>query len=227
MQVRSGRIQAVDLFVRSVVRFYVYMLPEGRSACPVCAEAHGRVFASPWVTKIGFAALDGACTSRVSCQGVLIGLYGGWAEARQVVSRMPHSSKQHPVRLSPGEVFALAKGDWRKSVSADTDRISMHLLEGWCFGKTDPAAAIEGLRYVVDRAKEARHLAYVVPAALHLMGLLLKAGREDEAGLSIEHFDARCLAEPPDVDGPTYAQLKVLDELNARLWQTRSLKVSA
>ena len=227
IQVRSGRIQAIDLFDRSVVRFYLYVLPEDRPSCPVCARAHGRVFLPSAVVKVGFSALDGSCTGTVPCQGVLIGLYGGWAEARHVVSRMPKSSKQNPIRLSSEELYALAKGDWGKSISADTDRINMHLLEGWCFGETDHAAAIEGLRYVVDRAKESRHRAYIVPASLRLMELLLKAGREDEARLAIEQFEARFSTERPDVDGPTFAQRKVLQEMKSRLWQRRSLKVSA
>ena len=105
----------------------------------------------------------------------MIGLYGGWLEARQLVTRLQQASKKNPVRLTSAEVLALAKGAWSKSVSADTDRISMHLLEGWCFGQTEPAVAIEVLRYVIDRAKEERHLPYVVPAFLRLMDLLLRA----------------------------------------------------
>jgi hypothetical protein len=227
IQVRSGRIQAIDLFDRSVVRLYLYVLPEDRACCPVCAQAHGSVFLPSSARRVGFSALDGLCTGTVPCQGVLIGLYGGWVEARQVVSRMPQSSKQRPVRLSSEELYGLAKGAWNKSISADTDRIAMQLLAGWCFAKTDQVAAVEGLRYVVDRAKEPRHLAYIVPASLRLMELLLKAGQEDEARLAIEQFEARFPPERPDVDGPTFAQRKVLQEMKSRLWQTRSLKVSA
>ena len=122
IQVRSGRIQAIDLFDRSVVRFYLYVLPEDRPSCPVCAKAHGRVFVPSRVTKVGFAAVDGACTATGSCQGVLIGLYGGWTEARQVVSRMPQSSKQDPIRLSPEELSALAKGAWSQSIRRTSDQ---------------------------------------------------------------------------------------------------------
>ena len=176
LQVRSGRIQAIDLFDRSVVRVCLYVLPDDRTSCPVCAEAHGRVFLPTVVAKVGFSPLDGSCSGAVPCQGLLVGLYGGWAEARQLVSRVQQASKKHPVRLSTEELHALVKGAWSKSVSADTDRISMRLLEGWCFGNTDRAAAVEGLRYVVERAKEARHVSHVVPASLRLMDLLLQAG---------------------------------------------------
>jgi hypothetical protein len=227
IQVRSGRIQAIDLFDRSVVRCYLYLLPQNGTSCPVCAQAHGRVF-PPWVVgKVGFSPLERPCTGAVPCQGLLVGLYGGWAEARELVSRLQQASKTHPVRLSPEELGALAKGAWSKSISADTDRISMHLLEGWCLGTTDQTLALEGLRYVVERAKEARHLAYVVPASLRLMELLLQAGREDEARVAIEQFEARFPAERHDIDGPSFAERKRLLDLKSLLWETRSLKVSA
>ena len=226
IQVRSGRIQAVDLFDRSVVRFYLYVLPDDRPSCPVCAQGHGRVFLPSVVRKIGFSSLDGPCRAPVPCQGLLVGLYGGWVEARQVVSRLQEASKKHPVRLSVQELSALIKGAWSRSISANTDRISMHMLEGWCLGKADHAAALEGLRYVVERAREARHLPLVVPASLRMMELLLKAGREDEARLAIEQFERRFPTECHDIDGPSFAQRQILQAMKSLLWETRSLKVS-
>jgi hypothetical protein len=227
MQVRSGRIQAVDLFDRSVVRFYLYVLPDDRPSCPVCAQAHGRVFPPSVVGKIGFSPTDGPCSGGVPCQGLLIGLYGGWLEARDLVSRLQQASKRHPVRLSTEELCALIKGAWSKSISADTDRISMRVLEGWCLGKGDQAAALEGLQYVVERTKEARHLSFIVPASFRRIDLLLKAGRDDEARLAIEQFERRFPPDRQDVDGPSFAQRKMLQEMKSLLWETRSLKVSA
>ena len=227
MQVKSGRIQAVDLFDRSVVRFYVYVLPEDRPSCPLCAQAHGRVYLPSVVGKSGFSPLDGPCNAAVSCQGLLVGLYGGWVEARQLVSRLQQASKKYPVRLSNEELFALITGAWSKSISADTDRISMHALEGWGLGKTDQQTALEGLHYVVERAKEARHLPFVVPASLRMMELLLKAGRDDEARLAIEQFEQRFPPDRHDVEGPSFVQRKTLQEMKSLLWETRSLKVSA
>jgi len=226
VQVRTGRIQAIDLFDRSVVRLYLYVLPDDPTSCSVCVQAHGRVFLPAVVGKAGFSALDGSCSGAVPCQGLLVGLYGGWAEARQLVSRVQQASKKHPVRLSSEELCALVKGAWSKSISADTDRISMHLLEGWCFGKTDRAAAVEGLRYVVERAKEARHVSHVVPASLRVMDLLLQAGRDEEVRLAIEQFERRFPLERHDIDGPSLTQLKKLQDLKSLLWETRSLKVS-
>ena len=227
LQVRSGRIQAIDLFDRSVVRVYLYVLPDDRTSCPVCVQAHGRVYLPAVVGKVGFSPLGGSCSGAVPCQGLLVGLYGGWAEARQLVSRAQQASKKHPVRLSTEELCALVKGAWSKSISADTDRISMHLLEGWCFEKTDRGGAIEGLRYVVERAKEPRHVSHVVPASLRLVELLLQAGRDDEARLAIEQFEGRFPPGRHDSNGPSFAQMKKLQDLKSLLWETRALKVSA
>jgi hypothetical protein len=226
-QVRSGRIQAIDVFDRSVVRFYLYVLPHDRPSCSVCAQAQGRVFLPSVVGKIGFSPLEGPCTGASPCQGQLIGLYGGWFEARQLVSRLQQAPRKSPLRASSEEVVALIKGAWSKSVSADTDRIGMRMLEGWCFGKSDPGTAIEGLHYVVDRAKDGRHLGYVVPAFLRLMDLLLQAGRDEEARLVIEQFEGRFPSDRNDVDGPTFAQRKVLQQMKSLVWEARSLKVSA
>ena len=224
LQVRSGRIQAIDVFDRSVVRFYVFALPKDRPSCPVCTQAQGRVFLPSAADKVGFSPLEGPCSSTVLCQGVLVGLYGAWAEARELVSRLQRSPRKRPLKLSSEELLRVARGDWKKSISADSDRISMHLLEGWCF---DPAAAIEGLRYVVNRAREARHLPYIVPAFLRLMELLLTAGRDEEARGAIEEFELRFPPGCQQADGPTFAQRAMLKEMKSRLWATQSLKVSA
>src|SRR5215510_7076510 len=178
MQVRSGRIQAVDLFDRSVVRFYIYVIPDQNSVCEVCAQAQGRVFLSSLVGKKGFSPLEEQCKGIAPCQGYLIGLYGGWAEAREVVARLQQISKKTVMRLSSEELCAVVKGEWNKSVSADTDRINMHMLEGLCFEKGDMTRASTGYRYVIERAKEDRHDSLIVPAYLRLIGVLVRAGSE-------------------------------------------------
>lgn len=226
-QVRSGRIQAIDVFDRSVVRFYLFVVPETRASCPACQQAQGRVFLPSTAGKMGFSPLEGPCTGAVPCQGVLVGLYGGWAEARELVSHLQRSPRKRPPRLSSDEIVRLARGAWRKSISADSDRIGMYLVEGWCLSKSDLASAIEGLRYVIDRAKEARHLSYVVPASLRLMELLLQAGRDDEARAAIKQFELRFPPDRHEVDGPTFGHRVALKDMKARLWKTESLKVSA
>lgn len=131
-QVRAGRILAVDLFDRSLVRMYVYAAPQGTALCHVCSQAQGRVFLSTNADKKGFSPTDGLCEAEGRCQGRVIGLYGGWAEAREIVARLQRSSKKTVVRLSSEELRGLVTGEWRQSVSANTDRINVHMLEGLC-----------------------------------------------------------------------------------------------
>jgi hypothetical protein len=59
------------------------------------------------------------------------------------------------------------------------------------------------------------------------MDLLLRAGREDETRLVIEQFEGRFPSDRQDVDGPSFGQRKILQDMKSRLWETRSLKVSA
>src|SRR5215467_1128332 len=227
VQVRSGRIQAIDLFDRSVVRFYIYVVPEDSPVCEVCGQAQVRVFLSSLVGKKGFSPLEEKCKGTTPCQGYLIGLYGGWLEAREVVARLQQISKKTVMRLSSEELSAMAKGEWNKSVSADTDRINMHMLEGLCFEKGNMNLASTGYRYVIERAKEDRHRSLIVPASLRLIGLLVRAGSEDEARQAIQLFEKRFPPNQSDPAAPTTLQRKNLEEMKSRLWEAQALKVTA
>lgn len=227
MQVRSGRIQAVDLFDRSLVRMYVYMVPDDNPICEVCARAHGRTFLSSRVHKNGFSPLEGKCRGTVPCPGFLIGLYGGWLEAREIVARLQQLSKKTSMQLSHDELCKLVKGQWKRSVSADTDRVNVHLLEALCFEKSDVDTAISGYRFVVDKAKEARHLQFVVPGHLRLIATLLRNGCDEEASRAIEEFERRFPASQQEASAPSADQRKVLEGQKSLLWERQSLKVSA
>jgi len=226
-QVRAGRIQAIDLFDRSLVRMYVYATPHGTTLCKVCGQAQGRVFLSTGIGKKGVSPLDGPCEGVGRCQGSLIGLYGGWSEAREVVARLQRSPKKTVVRLSFEELCALVKGDWGKSVSANTDRISMHMLEGLCLETTDVDRAIAGYRYVIERANDPRHLSHLVPAYLRLLSVLTRANREEEASELIEQCERRFPVHQNEPHSPSADQRKILEEAKSLLWKRQSLKVSA
>jgi hypothetical protein len=226
-QVRAGRIQAVDLFDRSLARMYVYATPCDAALCEVCATAQGRVFLSQVVGRKGFSPLDGSCQEAGRCQGLLIGLYGGWLEARQLITRLQRSSKKTVTRLSNHELCALVKGEWGKSVSAATDRISMQMLEGLCFEQHDSSAAMAGYRYVIERANEPRHLSLVVPAYLRIIAVLIRASREEEASELIKQFETRFPVQPADPHGLSADQRKILEEAKSLLWKRLSLKVPA
>ncbi|HEY5627767.1 MAG TPA: hypothetical protein VIR79_07460 [Nitrospira sp.] len=227
MQVRAGRIQAVDLFDRSLVRMYLYMTFDEKPVCDVCAKAHGRVFLSSWTGKKHFSPLDGPCHGNVPCQGGLVGLYGGWLEAREIVARLQKASKKAVVRLSPEEVRKLVKGPWKKSVSADTDRVAVHMLEALCDDRDHVDVAIEGYRFVIAHAKEPRHVPLIVPASLRLTSLLLRVGREEEARQAIEQCERLLSSGQLEGSSPSTEQRQLLEDKKALLWKRQSLQVSA
>lgn len=226
-QVRTGRILAVDLFDRSLVRIYVYAAPQGGVLCHVCDQAQGRVFLSTKADKTEFSPTDGPCEAEGRCQGRLIGLYGGWAEAREIVARLQRSSKKTVVRLSSEELRRLVTGEWGTSVSANTDRINVHMLEGLCLETADADRAAAGYRHVIERAVDPRHLCLVPPAYLRLIDLLTRTGCDEDASRTIEQFERRFPAHLHGLLTPSAEQRRMLEEKKSLLWKRRSLKVSA
>ncbi len=226
-QVRSGRIQAVDLFDRSLARVYIYALPDDGQACEVCAKAHGRAFLPSQLRNKQFSPFEETCRGIVPCPGFLIGLYGGWLEARELVAQLQRLSKKSRMQLSRDELRKLVKGEWKKSVSADTDRVSVHMLEALCFERSDVDAAIAGYRFVVEKAKEDRHFPLVVPAYLRLTAALLRVGCEEEASRTVEQFESRFPVGRHHASDPSVDQRKAFEEQKSLLWKCQSLKVSA
>lgn len=191
MQVMAGRILAVDIFDRSGIRMYVYVVSGDEHVCDVCAEAHGRVFAPSQVAKNGFTPLDGACQGATPCVGALVGLYGGWLEARGVVDRLRANLRRGGIQLSAQELRAMVNGQWERSISADTDRLAIHMIEALSYEKVNRDVAIADYRFVIDQVKEVRHLMLLVPAYLRLTELLMRAGKMLDAAGVIERFESR------------------------------------
>ncbi|TLY15731.1 MAG: hypothetical protein E6K67_10115, partial [Nitrospirae bacterium] len=44
IQVKTGRIEAVDFWARSGIRMFIHVTPGDQKACPSCQEANGKVF---------------------------------------------------------------------------------------------------------------------------------------------------------------------------------------
>ncbi len=70
MQILKGRILAVDIFDRSGVRMYLFVVPAGKNTCTICQEAHGKAFLPSVVAKKQFTPLRGQCTNPMGCGGV-------------------------------------------------------------------------------------------------------------------------------------------------------------
>jgi len=201
MQIMAGRIMAVDIFDRSGIRMYIYLVPDDDAICPVCAGSNGRVFLPSQTAEKGFSPLYGRCQRPTPCPGMLIGLYGAWLEARGVVEQARAQAKKSSVQLSQEELRALVNGQWERSISAETDRLGVHMIEAACYEKINRAVSITGYRYVVEEVKEVRHLLLLVPAYLRLALLLVRSGENDAALALIERFEARF---PPNKRGPHF-----------------------
>ncbi|MGQ0665707.1 MAG: hypothetical protein ACT4O4_01620 [Nitrospiraceae bacterium] len=227
MQIMAGRILAIDIFDRSGIRMYIYLTPDGDDACEVCSAANGRVFLPSQVAKKGFSARGGKCARPKPCLGVLVGLYGGWLEARGLLEQLRANLKRGSRRLSPEEIQALVNGQWERCISAETDRLAVHMIEAVSLEKPDPAVAIHKYRYVVDEAKEVRHLLLLVPAYLRLVPLLAKAGEVAEALELIERFERRFPAMKRGPHFPSDQQREIMATRKTHLIKQQPLKIPA
>src|SRR6185503_3551458 len=108
----------VDIFDRSTTRMYVYAV--AKDACQHCAATHGRVYLPSMVAKTGFSPLEVPCPKPMPCTAVLVGIYGAWEEARQMVEKLRAHRNKGGLTLSTPELHALVDGAWERSISADT-----------------------------------------------------------------------------------------------------------
>ncbi|MDF0668321.1 MAG: hypothetical protein P0119_19920 [Nitrospira sp.] len=227
MQIMAGRILAIDIFDRSGIRMYIYVTPSDDHICGVCAASNGCFFLPSQVAKKKFSPLTGECQRPIPCIGVLIGLYGAWLEARGVLEYLRKNAPNAGLQLSSEEVRALVNGQWERCISADTDRLGIHMIEAFSYEQINPEVSIEGYRYVVNEVKEVRHLMFLVPAYLRLTQLLLRVGEEAEALETIERFENRF---PPTKRGPhfpSYEQRETMKTKRVQLLNDLPLQVSA
>ncbi len=227
LQVMSGRILAIDIFDRSGIRMYVYVTPDDDHICGVCCEANGRVFLPSQVAKKGFSALGGRCKRTTPCPGVLVGLYGGWLEARGVLERLRAKLKKGGIQLSAEELRAMVYGQWQQSISAETDRLGIQMIEALCYEKTKQDVSLSGYRYVTEEAKEVRHLMLLVPAYLRLVQLLVRTGESAEALELIERFEKRFPVTRRGPHFPSDAQREVMKTWKTQLLNDRPMKIPA
>ncbi|MEY4527741.1 MAG: hypothetical protein RL768_1460 [Nitrospirota bacterium] len=228
MQIMAGRILAVDIFDRSGIRMYFFVTPDDDHVCEVCSVATGRVFSSSQVAKQSFTPLNGTCKRAVPCASVLVGLYGGWLEARGVLERVRANFKRRKgVQLSPEELRAMVNGQWERSISADTDRLGIHIIEAMCYEKVNPQVAVSGYRFVVDQAKEIRHLMLLVPAYLRLTQLLIRSGEAAEALELVERFEARFPTNKRGPHFPSEEQREMMRTKKTQLLKGLPLKMPA
>ena len=101
------------------------------------------------------------------------------------------------------------------------------MIEALAYEKINQEIAIQGYRYVVEEAREVRHLLLLVPAYLRLLQLLLRAGEEAEALEVIERFESRFPSAKRGPHFPSEKQREVMKTKKAQLMKSLPLKMSA
>jgi hypothetical protein len=217
IQTMKGRILAIDIFDRSGIRMYLYAVADDRQACEVCRSAHATVFPPSEVMKRQFSPIKGACKTPARCIGFLVGLYGAWPEAERIVTRLQSSRKREPIQLSQDELGELVLGPWERSISANTDRLGIYVLEALLGDCSNPTIAMDKYLYTLEHAKEVRHMPLLVPTYLRLVDLLIGQERTMEALQLIEQFEKRYRDRTPRPYAPTEKQISFLRNKKSHL----------
>lgn len=210
IQVMKGYILALDIFERSGIRMYLYVVADDPQTCEVCRSAHGTVFPPSEVMKEQFSPIKGTCKSPYGCIGFLVGLYGAWPEANRIIEQLRLSRKREPIKLDQNALMEMVFGPWERSISANTDRLGIYVLEAVLGDCANPQPALEKYRYALDNAKEVRHMPLIVPAYLRLVDLLTAEGRTAEALYFIEEFQKHYKETTSDPYAPTENQARLM-----------------
>ncbi len=186
LQVRIGRIHAMDIWDRSGIRMFIYATPRDNGACPACRAADGRVFLSSLVAAKKFSAMSSPCTNPSGCRCFLVGVYGGWPEAQALFGLLKAQSGM--VRLSQDDLIALVNGRGRPGPGASADEVSGRLLEALLDEGSDPDAAILGYHYIIEHAERESDVLCVIPSFFRVSDLLERVGRPADALPIVERF---------------------------------------
>jgi hypothetical protein len=210
IQTMKGRILAIDIFDRSGIRMYLYAVADVRQACEVCRSAHGVVYPPSEVMKRQFSPIRGACKTPARCIGFLVGLYGAWPDAERIVTQLQSSRKREPIQLSQDELGEMVLGPWERSISANTDRLGIYVLEAVLGDCSNPIIAMDKYLHTLEHAKEVRHMPLIVPTYLRLVDLLIGQERTIEALQLIEQFEKRYGDRTPRPYAPTDKQINLM-----------------
>ena len=186
IQVQAGRIDAMDFWVVSGIRIFLYGTPCDPSACRACRSSHGMGFLPAFVASKTFREQIPKCTNPGGCRCLLVGLYGAWAEAEQARKQLKWNRSK--IQLSDDQLQLFVEGGKTRRAGFSADRISLILLEAMQLEKTEPKAAVNRYRFVVEEAQEGRDLPFVISAYLRLSELLESVGEDQEAREVVQNF---------------------------------------
>ncbi len=222
IQAQAGRIDAMDFWVVSGIRLFLYGTPCDTSACRACRSAHGMGFLPGYIASKGFREQLPKCSNPIGCRCLLVGLYGAWPQAE--LARKQLKWNHSKIQLTDDQLEALAEGGKTRRAGFSADRISLILLEAMQLEKTDPKAAINRYRFVVEEAQESRDLPFVIAAYLRLSELLESVSEDQEAlevvGNFLERYRSRrrgLRLRRGERYRPTEGQLNVMSIRRTRL----------
>lgn len=216
-QVLAGRIRAVDFWDVSGIRMFMHVATRDERTCAACREAHGTVFLPSLATQKRFSTLPRPCASSRGCRCLIVGLYGGWPEASELVRRLRQDARKKPIHLGSKDVQRLFEGPWQRSVSGAGDRLTIHMIEALHLEGTDAEASAIRYRYVIEQAKGARDLYLLVPAYLRLAELFERLGKVEECLKVIEHFEQRFAKRRPSFYYPNESQRHSMSLMKSRM----------
>ena len=104
----------------------------------------------------------------------------------------------------------LILGPWERSISANTDRFGISVLEAVLGDSTNPSPAMEKYRDTIESAKEVRHMPLIVPAYFRLVELLTRQGQTAVALHFIEQFEKRYKGKTSGPYAPTEKELGLM-----------------
>lgn len=215
IQVRAGRVQAVDVFKRSRIRLFIHVTPDDSLACPVCRDANGMAFLPHVVAAQRFRPMTNTCANPAGCRCLMVGLYGAWPEAARVQAEMHKNSGR--IQLSKQEMIKLVEGAQARQTTSNEDQVSLAILEAMRTEESNPEVAIAHYTFVVDKAQKDRDFALVVPAYILMTDLLERTGRREEALGTVERFFKAYGNKRQGLHAPTEDQFSFMSLRRTRL----------
>ncbi len=218
IQVRAGRIQVASAMDRSGIRWFLHVTPMDAHACVACRAANGMAFLPSVVAARKFRPSARTCTNAAGCRCVLVGLSGSWPEAERVLAQLNAGGGR--LQLSGDRLDKLLAGAQGAAGGNAADKAPLNMLLALQAEDSQPQAAIDAYRLVLDQAKKERDLQLLVPAYLRLADLLEQTGKQTDALEVTDRFLSAYSSKPgmpQSAHAPTEDQRTVMSLRKTRL----------
>lgn len=218
IQVRAGHIKVAGAMDRSGLRWFLHVTPMDTHACAACRASNGMAFLPAVVAAKKFRASAQHCTNAAGCRCLLIGLSGSWPEAERTLAQLKAGGGR--AKLSAEHIEKLLAEAQAKGAGLAADQVAVNMLAALQIEGSQPQAAVEAFRFVLDQAKKERDLPLLVPAYLRLADLLERTGKQAEALAVADRFLSLYSPKPgapQPAHGPTEDQRTFMSLRKTRL----------